>query len=231
MKSSIKGSILISLFILITILNIPVAHTETGSSQNSGEIIVNLYYGMDPAVLTRYPPTIQLSLLDDRENILAQIEQLREQSKVELEPVVKQYMQTAETLIQLTMKTRAGQAPQHTREQLVNTFKTTEQNIEAVLERYRPIIAARIHQATIETFTLSDPTVNAQFGNVAPGPYRIYGVMTFATTTLRWFEPIEVKGGDRSTVNLTRANMMNPYWTDLNWWSFMNLDFSKHHEQ
>jgi hypothetical protein len=30
-------------------------------------------------------------------------------------------------------------------------------------------------------------------------------------------------------VTLTRNNLKNPYWTDLNWWSFMNLDFSKHH--
>ena len=97
------------------------------------------------------------------------------------------------------------------------------------------------------TFTLPCSGVSHQFQNVAPGKYRLYGILAFSTTTLRWFEPIVVKcgvqnsfrkagvqnsfckGGDRPTVYLTRDNIMNPYWTELNWWSFMNLDFSKHH--
>jgi hypothetical protein len=223
-----KHLIIISILILIA-WNSPFSYSETTVLANSGEVIVNLDYGKDTAGLTRYPPAIQLSLLDDRENIFAQIEQLREQSKAELEPLVKQYMQTAEALTQLAVKTNTGQSARHTRERLLNAFKTTEKNIQMVLEHYRTLITARIQQDTIETLTLPDPTVNGQFGNVTPGRYRIYGVMTFATTTLRWFEPIVVKGGDRHTVDLTRENMTNPYWTDLNWWSFMNLDFSKHH--
>jgi hypothetical protein len=111
----------------------------------------------------------------------------------------------------------------------VQTFKTTEKAIETVLERYRMLIDARLQRDTIKTLTSSYPTVTSQFENVAPGTYRLYGVMTFATTTLRWFEPIVMKGGGRYSITLTRENLLNPYWTDLNWWSFMNLDFSKHH--
>jgi hypothetical protein len=224
-----KPLVTISLFILTVFIRSPLRAMEAGLSQDAGEILVTIHYPQDPTVLTRHMPSIQLSLLDDRDPILAHLEQLREQSKGELEPLVKEYMRIAGTLTQFAVTADTGQLPQEKKTQLVQTFKTTEKAIETVLERYRMLIDARLQRDTIKTLTSSYPTVTSQFKNVAPGPYRLYGVMTFATTTLRWFEPIVVKGGDRYTITLTRENLLNPYWTDLNWWSFMNLDFSKHH--
>jgi hypothetical protein len=226
-----KFLVTISLFIFMVFIRSPLRAVEAGSSQDDGEILVTIHYVQDSTVLTRYTPSIQLSLLDDRDPILAHLEQLREQSKGELEPLVKQYMQIAETLTRLAVTADTGHSSQETKAQFVQTFKITEKAIETILERYRMLIDARLQHDTIKTLTTSCSTVTSQFENVAPGAYRLYGVMTFATTTLRWFEPIVVKGGGCYPITLTRENLLNPYWTDLNWWSFMNLDFSKHHEQ
>jgi hypothetical protein len=232
--------LIISIFILTIFTNKYVSYAESVISPASVEVAVEIDCGKDTALFTKYTPIVQISLLSDRNDILSQIENLREQSKVELEPLVKQYMLTAEKLTQLTAKTDADttQTIQQSKKRLSSAFKAIEKEINAVLIHYQAIIDSRIQQNTLETFMLSCSDVSCHFQNVAPGKYRIYGVMTFSTTTLRWFEPVIVKsgvqnsfckGGDRPTVYLTRDNIMNPYWTELNWWSFMNLDFSKHH--
>jgi hypothetical protein len=222
----------ISIFIVTAFINSPLLYAETHVTQTSGEIAVNIYYGKDTALSTKYTPAIHLYLLNDKDNILAQIEQLKEQSKAELERLIKQYMLAAEMLTQLAVKTGTESITQHTKDQLSEDFKVNKKRIDAVLEHYQTAIDTLIEQHTLQTHTTSVPRIThhaSRIRNIAPGKYRLYGVMTFATTTLRWFEPIVVKGGDRHTVYLTRDNLMNPYWTDLNWWSFMNLDFSKHH--
>lgn len=232
--------LIISIFILTTFIHNRVSYAESVIPHNSGEIAVEIDCGKDTVLFTKYTPIVRISLLSDKNDILSQIENLREQSKVELGPLVKQYMLTAEKLTQLTTKTDAdtAQTIQQSKKRLSSAFKAIEKKINAVLTHYQAIIDSRIQQNTLETFTLPCSGVSRQFQNVAPGKYRIYGILTFSTTTLRWFEPIIVKygvqnsfckGGDRPTVYLTRDNIMNPYWTELNWWSFMNLDFSKHH--
>lgn len=206
-----------------------VSYAESVMSSGFGEITVEIEYGKETALFIKYTPIVHISLLSDTDDILAQIEDLREQSKTELEPLIKQYMLTAEKLTRLTTQTDAGQTIQQTKKQLSNNFKAIDERIHTVLVHYQKIIDSRIQQHTLKTFILPGSVINHQFKDIAPGKYRLYGVMMFATTTLRWFEPVVVKGGDRPTVYLTHDNMMNPYWTELNWWSFMNLDFSKQH--
>lgn len=220
---------LISLFSVIVGSDALLAFAETTPAAKFGEITVTLPAAQEIAVLPNAAFSLRLALLDDRENLLAQIEQLKEQSKAELEPLVKEYMYAAGVLTQLAAQSEAEPTARQTQAQRLKAFKTAEQQIAAVLAHYRTRIEARLQQNTLQTRTFSARTGNARFERVAPGQYRLLAALTFATTTLRWFEPILVKGGDRPTVRLTRANLMNPYWTDLNWWSFINLDFSKHH--
>ena len=232
--------LIISIFILTAFINNRVLYAESFISPDSGEITVEIDCGKDMTLFTKYTPIVRISLLSDKNDILSQIENLREQSKVELEPLVKQYMLTAEKLTQLTAKTDVdtAQTIQRSKKRLFIDFKEVGEKIDAVLQHYQTTIDSLIEQNTLQTLSISSSRATYQFSNIAAGKYRIYGVMTFSTTTLRWFEPIVVKcgvqnsfcqGGDRPTVYLTRDNIMNPYWTELNWWSFMNLDFSKHH--
>jgi len=211
-------------------MNVLPAYAETPESQDSGEIVVKIHYKESAALFTRYDARIHLSLLIDDEDLLSQIELLREQSKPELEPLIKQYMYTAETLTQFALKNKNVRDTQQKKEQFMKVFTTTQKRIHTVLAQYKAVIKSIIQRHTLRT--LHDKSAfsdQLQFSELSAGRYRVYGALTFATTSLTWFEPIHVKGGGRYTVTLTRENMMNPDWTELNWWSFMNLDFSKHH--
>jgi len=236
MRLPTKYFIVAGVFILSAFMNSPLSHARTGGPPDSGEIAVNIYYGKDTALFTEYTTTVQLYLLTDDDDILAQIEQLKEQSKAKLEPLVKQYMQAAEKLTQLALEVGTDREKQDEKKRLHNIFTIAEKTLNAILKKYRGVIDSLIEHHTLQTFTMPlsrimhhVSSINHQFENVAPGKYRVYGIMAFSTTTLRWFEHITVKGGDRHTIYLTQDNITNPYWTDLNWWSFMNLDFSKHH--
>jgi hypothetical protein len=166
---------------------------------------------------------LTLVLLDDTPDLLAQITALQEKSKPELEPLIKQYMYAAEMLGRLAL------SESEKRTQFLQQFVEVEQQINIILDGYRKQIDEILESAALLSTTCSSITESCSLSDVVPGNYRIYAELSFSTTMLQWFEPIEVKGGDSVPVNLTRDNLKNPYWTDLNWWSFMNLDFSKHH--
>jgi hypothetical protein len=202
-------------------------HCVAEEAQAPGDITVAFKYAVAPDVFVQSPPTLQILFLSDHDDIFSQIEALKEQSKAELEPLVKQYMYAAETL--MTSAAEARQADQQTQKRAAELFKTAETHIEVVLARYQLQIDSLMQQHTLMTAMLTLLPAERRFTQIQAGKYRVYAVLTFSTTALRWFEPVEVKGGGRHTITLTRENLMNPYWTDLNWWSFMNLDFSKHH--
>lgn len=200
------------------------------ASSEHGEqaaLVIRILYPDNIEALKKYEPHLELSLLADDDDILGQITALQEQSKPALEPLVKHYMHAAETL----NRSSAGtvDSPQQ-RAQLIRNFTTAETRIQEVLERYTPIITEilqRHARQKIRRTPLLTNTLTVQ--DLPPGRYRIYGVLTYATTTLTWFEPVYLQGGDCRTITFTRDNLNNPYWTTLNWWSFLNLDFSKHH--
>lgn len=196
-------------------------------SLDSGKIRVMLTYAVPPDILEKSRPTLQFVLLSDHDDIVSQIEALKEESKNELEPLVKDYMHAAETLTMFAVK--GEQTDTQEKERIVNVFENTERRIKDVLALYHLRIDALLQQHRIVTKTVSSLHAGGAFTLVQPGKYRVYAVLRFSTTTLRWFEPVEVKGGGCHTIVLTRENLMNPYWTDLNWWGFMNLDFSIHH--
>ena len=238
MKRSMRLTIIIiqGIFALHILTNTFLMYAANVTPQDSGEISVNVRYGEDPALLTKYHPILQCYLLTDSSDILSQIEQLKEQSKAQLEPLIKQYMLVAETLSQITLNAPTDKEKQAEKNRLHKMFNKTEKTINNILEQYRAVIDSIIHHHTIRTCTMSlssvSPqlsTLSCQFRHIPSGGYRIYGVLIFSTTKLTWFEPVSIKGGDSYTVNLNRDNIKNPDWTELNWWSFMNLDFSKHH--
>ena len=136
-------------------------------------------------------------------------------------------MRVTEALTKLA--TTARETHQAQQEQLVRRFTILDLHIQEILDAYQVQLDALIKQRTVRTLSCPGITEPCRIADIPPGRYRLYGVVTFSTTTLRWFEAIVLKGGDRPTVILTRENLMNPYWTELNWWSFINLDFSKHH--
>jgi hypothetical protein len=119
--------------------------------------------------------------------------------------------------------------PSDEKAQFIQQFREAEQQIEEVLTEYRKPIEILLNNATIVSKTYSSWEESFPFHGIEAGIYRVYAELSFSTTTLHWFEPLQLKGGGDSSVILTRDNLNNPYWTDLNWWSFMNLDFSKHH--
>ncbi|PIE35541.1 hypothetical protein CSA56_03815 [candidate division KSB3 bacterium] len=195
----------------------------------AGEISVVVSIREEFTNLDAYSPRLTLCVLDDRQDIGAYIERLREESKPVLEPLVRRYMLSSEALTRLTVR-RDSPAIQKERSRLRADFSSANEDIDSILAYYRRRIDRCIEQAIIrhlaEMPVRSDAIVLRE---LPPGTYRVYGVISFATTTLHWFEGVTLEGGESHSIILTRTNMMNPYWTDLNWWSFMNLDFSKHH--
>lgn len=166
---------------------------------------------------------LRVALLDDTTDLLAHITRLQEDSKKGLEPLVKRYIHAAEMLTQLRAATAEEKAP------IIQRFRRAERQIDDILSSYRQQIDQLLERATLNMYTASTLDESFVFSGIPSGNYRVYAELMFSTTTLRWFESVSVKGGDDGSVNLTRDNLKNPYWTDLNWWSFMNLDFSKHH--
>lgn len=197
------------------------------ANQPTGELIVTVRYDEQADILRMNHAEIRLQLLDDRADLLAQIEALRQQSKAELEPVIKAYMYAAGALTRLASQNSPEQQSQQ--EQLSRTFKASEQQLYAILARYRESIRTIMQRDMVQTHALSASTGTISLKKLASGSYRVFVIATFATTRLIWFESVTIKGGDRLRIELTRNNLKNPYWTDLNWWSFINLDFSKHH--
>jgi hypothetical protein len=167
---------------------------------------------------------LTLVLLDDTHDLLAQITALQEKSKPELEPLIKQYMYAAEMLGRLAV------SESEKRTQFQQQFADVEQQINNILAGYRQQIDGVLEAAMLASVTCSSLKTDCLLSEIKQGKYRVHAELSFSTTTLRWFEPVDlIKGGDNVTVMLTRDNLNTPYWTDLNWWSFMNLDFSKHH--
>lgn len=216
----------VCLFILAVVVFDSSSYAISSQSTGKGTLVIELVYPQNLETLAQYEPQLEITLLADAGNLSGQINALKEQSKSELEPFVKQYMYAAEALNQI----RDGKIPQQQQTQLMQSFTAAEKRIQQVLERYTPLITdilqRHTHQKTHRT-PLTTTTLTLR--DVAPGQYRVYGVLTYSTTTLTWFEPIYIKGGERRTITLTRDNLHNPYWTELNWWGFINLDFSKHH--
>ena len=77
--------LIISIFILTTFIHNHVSYAESVIPPNSGEIAVEIDCGKDTALFTKYTPIVRISLLSDKNDILSQIENLREQSKVDLQ--------------------------------------------------------------------------------------------------------------------------------------------------
>ncbi len=179
--------------------------------------------------IARHHPSFHVLLIADNEDILAQIESLKEQSKPALEPVIREYMLAVEALTRLAASQKREQGSEQQKQALRARFYSADTKLTTILAGYRQQIDDLLQQNTVQTLVSlvsSDPLLVA---GIPSGKYRIYGRVMFATTTFHWFEPVIIQGGECRTMTLTRENMTNPYWTDLNWWSFMNLDFSKHH--
>lgn len=212
---------------LIILTGAMFGYATSSECEGKGELVVELLYPQELETLAQYEPRLEITLLADDNNLLGQINALQNQSKPELEPLVKHYMYAAEALNQLRTREIPDQQQQ---EQLMQSFTAAEKCIQQVFERYTPLITdllqrqthQKIHKTPLATTTLT-------LKDIEPGQYRVYGVLTYTTTTLTWFEPVHIKGGECRTITFTRDNLHNPYWTELNWWSFVNLDFSKHH--
>ena len=211
---------------LIILTGTMFGYAASSECEEKGELVVELLYPQNLKTLAQYEPQLEITLLADDDDLLGQIDALQEQSKPELEPLVKQYMYAAEALHQ----SRTGKITQHQQTQFMRNFTAAEKRIHKVLERYTPMITDLLDRHTRQKIR-NTPLLTAtlSFHDLAPGQYRVYGVLTYTTTRLTWFEPVHVKGGERRTITFTRDNLHNPYWTALNWWSFVNLDFSKHH--
>lgn len=169
---------------------------------------------------------ITVSLLGDRQDLGGQLTRLQEESKPQLEPLIKQYMFAAEQLTHL----RGHKERTEEREQTLRSFHEQETRIQHILDDYTVQIAQIFQQQTLQIRREEGRAVEyIEFHEIPPGNYRVHAVLTFSTTTLHWFEALRVEGGDTALCVLTREKLNNPYWTELNWWSFINLDFSKHH--
>jgi hypothetical protein len=169
---------------------------------------------------------IKVFLLDDRHNLSRQLTDLQEESKAQLEPLIKEYMYTAELLTRLAAQKEKAEE----RTEALLSFHEQETQIQRVLDGYAAQIDRIFQEQTLQIRREEGQAVERiEFHDIPPGKYRVYAVLTFATTTLQWFEALSIEGGDTVLCALTRENRHNPYWTDLNWWSFINLDFSKHH--
>ncbi|GAK56072.1 hypothetical protein U27_03034 [Candidatus Vecturithrix granuli] len=211
---------------LIILMAVMCGYARPSRCEGRGELVIEVLYPPDIETLAKYDPQFQITLLADDEDILGQIKRLQDQSKPELEPLVKQYMYAAEALNQF----KNGKITDQQQAQLMQSFTVAEKRIQQVLERYTALITVLLQRYTHQKIPNAPfATTILTLRDVAPGHYRVYGVLTYTTTTLAWFEPVHIKGGERRTITFTRDNLHNPYWTELNWWSFVNLDFSKHH--
>lgn len=212
---------------LIIFTGVLVGYAVASRCEEKGEFVVELLYPHDFEALRCDNPRLEITLLVDDDDLLRQTTALQEQSKPELEPLVKQYMYAAEALNRVRTEERSHQEQQA---RLMQSFTSAERRIRQVLERYASLIARLLDRHTCRKFYKTPlTTTTLTFRDVPPGQYRAYGVLTYTTTRLTWFEPVHIKGGECRTITFTRDNLYNPYWTDLNWWSFVNLDFSKHH--
>lgn len=201
----------------------------TSSASSTGTITVRLGNDMLTAIASEPEAVLQLTLLADDDDLLADIETLREQSKLELEPLMKRYMYAADALVKLSSDADLNEEERQERTRLHEVYQNTDAQIQSILNRYRGDIEHQLRTHTLDTATLSLKYSDVHTFQCRPGRYRMYAVLTFSTTTLTWFDAIIVQGGDRHSLKLTREGLMNPFWTDLDWWSFINLDFSKHH--
>ena len=165
-------------------------------------------------------------LLDDQHDLSGQLLEWREESKAQLEPLVKDYMYTAELLTHLAVQGKRTEE----RKRALLSFREVERHIQGILDGYAAQIDRLFQEKTFQIRQEEERAVkHIEFHELPPGNYRVYVVLTFATTALHWFEALTIKGGDTVLCTLTRENLNNPYWTELNWWKFINLDFSKHH--
>jgi hypothetical protein len=190
------------------------------ASRNGQNVCVSVDY---PAVPAGEPLLFEITLLDDSTDLAVRLTTLQNESKPLLEPLVKDYMYAAEYL------TRIAASTSEEKTRFLRQFRTSEQQIERILDTYHQQLETLLEQAAI--ISQQAPTVDEALclPGVSSGVYRVYAELSFSTTQLRWFEALQVKGGGDASVTLTRDNLKNPYWTDLNWWKFINLDFSKHH--
>ena len=169
---------------------------------------------------------VTVFLLDDHQDLSGLLTELQEESKAQLEPLVKKYMYTAELLTRLAaQRERAVE-----KKQALLSFHKQEAQIQHILDKYTAQIIQLFQKQTLQIRREEGRSVERiEFHDIPSGNYRVYAVLTFATTTLHWFEALNIKGGDTALCVLTRETLNNPYWTELNWWKFINLDFSKHH--
>jgi hypothetical protein len=200
---------------IIFLVNAAAAATEQSA------IVVQLAYQRP---LPEHELLLRLSVFDDGDDLHARITALQDASKPALEPLVKRYMYAAEMLGYAARSDDADARAAFRRQ-----FDDAEAQINHILAEYRQQIDAVLADAHLLAHTCASAFEPCAVAGVAPGRYRLYAELSFATTTLRWFEAVEVKGGETVSVALTRDNLKNPFWTDLNWWRFLNLDFRKHH--
>lgn len=166
---------------------------------------------------------LSAALIDDADDTLAQMMAWRDASKPALEPLIKRYMYVVERLTQ-----RSVAANSNERQRLAAEVRALEAQKEALLTPYRRQIRELLELHTLKRLEMTAASLPMRF-DAPPGRYRLHVILTVETTQFHWFEAIQLQGGDRLAIRLTRENLKNPDWTDVNWWSFMNLDFSKHH--
>lgn len=196
----------------------PLSVSAAGECQ---DIAVHVEYGQP---LPDDDIQVHLTLLDDAADLQAQFTALQEESKPTLEPLIQRYMLAVERLSRLAPEQAEA------RRRLHQQAAEAEDGIQATLTAYRRQLDALLDEAALRRQSCASLTEACVLSGAAPGAYRLYAEVAVATTRLRWFEPLTItKGGDALSVRLTRDNLQNPYWTDLNWWRFLNLDFSKHH--
>ena len=207
------------LIVLLCFLGLREEGLEPGACD--GAVIIELVPdGLPPLANAR----LSAALMDDADDLLGQIMAWRDASKPALEPLIKQYMRSVERLIQLP----AGSSDE--RQRLIADTAVLEAQTYAILERYRLQIRGLLASHTLKWREMAAVSLPVCLDGMSPGKYRVHVILTVETTQFHWFEPIQLQGGDRLAIRLTRENVKNPDWTDVNWWSFMNLDFSKHHQ-
>ena len=205
--------------LLLCFLGVREEGSEPGACD--GTVIIELAPdGLPPLEHAR----LSAALMDDADDLLAQIMAWRDASKPALEPLIKQYMRSVERLMQLS----AGSSDE--RQRLSADTAVFEAQTYAILERYRLQIRGLLASHTLKRREMAAVSLPMRLDGMSPGRYRVHVILTVETTQFHWFEPIQLQGGDRLAIRLTRENVKNPDWTDFNWWSFMNLDFSKHHQ-
>ena len=95
-----------------------------------------------------YSPRLTLYVLNDQPDIGAHIEQLKEESKVILEPLIRRYMLTAEALTCLTSHKHSLEI-QGEQSRLLSIFSSVKEDIDSHLEDYRQRIDRLIEQNTV----------------------------------------------------------------------------------